>query len=330
MTYRERRTDLDALRGFAILYVVGFHHLSGYSPALSGRNPATLLLTFCILGLFTFLSGYLNSRRYDFKEIREVLTYYKRRFVRIYPLYLVALTGFFVVGFIDVQSYVKSALLLNMLLNAPLLTLWFITMIAVLNVLLPIFVYRFSVARAVTLAGVLWGVLVVVHCVTGRVDLRLPQYLVAFVAGITVARSPAFEVRLRNPCVAGMCVPVLAAMIVPLIRTQDALRVVVIDITILASIPVFLLLGEFLAKWMPRKILVFVSYASFVTYLLHRITFHFGVRLYQPTGLSSSVLYLWCILLPATILASYAIQKLYDRVLDTMLLSNKHVDTDKQ
>jgi hypothetical protein len=52
-----RSKELDALRSFAILYIVAFWHLYAI------YNRFTSLFTYCVLGLFIYISGYVTVRR---------------------------------------------------------------------------------------------------------------------------------------------------------------------------------------------------------------------------------------------------------------------------
>jgi len=324
MTSFKRRTDLDALRGFAILYIVGFWHLRGYSDALSFlKTPATLFLTRLVLGLFTFVSGYLMAAQYTFSDGSQVLAFYRRRFVRIYPLYLAALSGFLALGLVELQSVIPAALLVNTLLDVHVMTLWFVSMLAILYLLTPVYLYRFSLARTALLTGALWAVLVIVHETTDLVDPRLPQYLVSFVAGIVLAHRPRWEKRVQSGSALVACALILGVTFMLFDRKENPLQIALVDGAILASIPLCLALGQTLAGWMPQQALSALSYAGFVTYLVHRMTFELGVRLYQPAGLAGSILYLGGIVLPLTFLAGFGIQKGYDRVIQRTRLPGR-------
>ena len=318
MTPQDRQFDLDALRAFSVLYIVGFWHIRTYVPDLMFlKTQSTVLLTACILGLFTFLSGYLLSRRARFRSVRDVGSFYFRRLVRIYPLYLAALSVFLALKLVSTADYVRSALLLNTLLNIPLQTLWFISTIFVLYLLMPALVHRFSVVKTLLLTSLLWGILMVIHHTTDLVDERLPQYLVAFAAGILIAKRPDVESWLREPLASGTGLLVLVATFTLYPQAGGVLKVAVADATILATIPLFLHFGRLLDRWIPRSIVRFGSYTSFVAYLLHRISFHLGAQLYRPSSTVPALLYFECGILPATFLAAYIIQKGYNWILRT-------------
>lgn len=84
---------LDGLRGIAILMVLSFHLFQWFNPAFGalGANPA-ILNGWAGVELFVALSGYLiygalvsaRERGYSLRH------YFRRRFLRIYPVYLAA------------------------------------------------------------------------------------------------------------------------------------------------------------------------------------------------------------------------------------------------
>lgn len=304
-----RNLDLDALRSFAILYIVGFWHLYGYV------TRVTLLLTYCVLGLFSFISGLLLATRYSLDTRSEIFEYYKRRFFRIYPLFFAALTGFLFMGIIGVSTYVKSALLTNMFIPEPLMTLWFVTMLVSLYAVAPMFLYNYSAMKAVMLTCTLLVGLVTVHHLTGHIDLRLPQYLAPFAIGIIVGRSTTLESTIRSKYVQGLCVTFFGGALWCFPCKHEVVQLIIVDMAIISSIPVFLSFGRCLAKRLPSQVLEFISYASFVMYLLHRILFALSGKLYHSPNLPIAAIYYGCLVLPATIGLSYFVQRTYDKLI---------------
>lgn len=99
----ERRAELDGLRGLAILLVLLWHYVAvPLKGAKMGTRPSDLShalgLTWSGVDLFFVLSGYLiGGILLDNKGSNNYLrTFYARRICRIFPLYLVLLSLFFV------------------------------------------------------------------------------------------------------------------------------------------------------------------------------------------------------------------------------------------
>ena len=82
----------DWLRAAYIFNIVGFWHLFNYTDAFPAYyKVVTVRLTVVVLGLFVMLSGYLLGGSRPNLSIAGTWTFYKRRLLRIYPLYVVAL-----------------------------------------------------------------------------------------------------------------------------------------------------------------------------------------------------------------------------------------------
>ena len=306
-----RNIEIDALRSFAILYIVGFWHLHPY------YSRFTYLLTYCVLGLFLYISGLLLSTQYCHDTFGNIFHYYKRRFFRIYPLFFISLTFFLMMGIIDKDTFIKSAFLTNMLIPKPLMTLWFITLIGIFYLIAPLFLHNYSYWKTILLMCLCWAGLTIIHSLTGFIDLRLPMYLVPFVLGIITARSSAIVIDgyKRSRYLQGLCCAIFLGALWQYSVGNEVTQLIVVDIAIVASIPLFISLSRLLTKWLPSQLLEFISYASFVMYLSHKILFALSGKLYHSPTFLVQVLYYGCFVLPATIVLSYFIQLAYDKLI---------------
>ena len=310
----KRIADFDALRSIAILYIVGFWHLCNYSEALSyyNNNRATLLLTLCIIGLFAFVSGYLLSKKYSLNNKSTILGFYIGRFLRVYPLFLIALTAFFLFSWVTPACYLKSIFLTNMFLDEPLRTLWFISMFFILYMITPLFLYNYSNKKTILLTFLLWAGFIAIHFKTSYIDLRLPQYLIPFSAGIITARSASLYNILKNKYVAGASFIFFLVVLSIYPLENELTQLIVIDVAVLASIPSFIFLGQYLIKILSPGLLWFVAYSSYCLYLFHRLTYSISIIVFQPTGFFPSIIYLGFIILPTTLILCFIIQRCYD------------------
>ena len=305
-----RNIEIDALRSFAILYIVGFWHLHPY------YSRFTSLLTYCVVGLFLYISGLLLSTQYRCDTLGNIFHYYKRRFFRIYPLFFISLTVFLLMGIIDKDTYFKSAFLTNMLILKPLITLWFITMLGIFYLMTPLFLYNYSHWKTILLMCLCWAGLVIIHRLTGYIDLLLPMHLVPFVLGIMIARSSAIlNSAMRSQYLQGICGVVFLVALWQYSLGHEVTQLIVVDIAIVSSIPLFISLSRLLTKWLPSQLLEFISYASFVMYLSHKILFALSGKLYHSPNFLTQVFYYGCFVLPATIVVSYFIQLAYDKLI---------------
>jgi peptidoglycan/LPS O-acetylase OafA/YrhL len=90
---RPRILHLDFLRGFAILYIVGVHHLDDYAGNVY-HSQWDVAATKAFLGMFVFISGYLLSMNNPINGKGDLLNFAFKRFLRIYPLYALSLILF--------------------------------------------------------------------------------------------------------------------------------------------------------------------------------------------------------------------------------------------
>ena len=68
-----RNLCFDLMRIIAMLYIIAFWHLQDYTSKIKYVNPATLLLTNCILGVFVFISGVILSNNDVADSIKSVV-----------------------------------------------------------------------------------------------------------------------------------------------------------------------------------------------------------------------------------------------------------------
>ena len=89
--------ELDGVRGLAILMVLLYHFRHGYPPMLRELDKKILGLGWSGVDLFFVLSGFLISGiLLDTMEARNYYwSFYGRRILRIFPLYLIAVFGYF-------------------------------------------------------------------------------------------------------------------------------------------------------------------------------------------------------------------------------------------
>lgn len=324
MPAKNRDLVIDVLRCGAILYIVGFWHIRGYSDVLSSfcKTKTTQFLTFCVLGLFVYLSGFLLSQKYSFEKSGDVLRFYRRRFLRIYPMYLMALTIFLVMGYVNLKSYIRAMLLSNMFTGKRLMTLWFITMILVFHAIAPLYLKSYKPVKIIIYTIVAYFGLLILHMNCGIIDLRLPQYLPIFAAGIITARSISIQRALKDKyivVISFLCF-VFLQQIFPKIENK-IISVLVVSLASFTVIPVFQAMAKALTPLLNKKLVLILSYSSFSLYLIHRVTFGIGTMLYRPQTVMVAILYLVCVLLPITIAISYLLQMLYDDIIQKIFPS---------
>ena len=101
-----RITELDGLRGMAVIFVILYHYFVNLAPAAPGPTlsffRAWFQMGWCGVDLFFVLSGFLiGGILLDAKSSpRYFKTFYLRRFYRIFPLYYVWIGAYFLLAFV--------------------------------------------------------------------------------------------------------------------------------------------------------------------------------------------------------------------------------------
>ena len=317
-----REVEADILRSAALLYIIGFWHLSEYAAPNTFPDASTSgLVTYGVLGIFCFISGYLLTKYTHFDQPRQIITFYRKRWVRIYPMYLLTLTMFLALNFVDGKTYLKSFLATNMIYYEPVMTLWFVSLILTLYLFLPLYIYHYSLTKTILLT--LFGCLALWLVATSGlpwIDHRLPLFLPVFVFGIMAAKHPAILFTIQRPWTLVGCAGALMALVGldATVSTGALVKFAIIYGVMGVSVPLYYGVAGRLAKLNLSSILPFITYSSFAAYLIHRIVFHFGMLIYQPLTPVSSWLYLMLFLLPLTLILGYWYQRMYDFMIDTI------------
>jgi len=185
--HMRRLLFLDTIKAFAILLVIFVHIQSFLSTPVTMNYQFFEILKFIALACFTFVSGYsIESNNMNIGGVKEVSNFYKKRIVRIYPLYLVALFIFFlcfqVFGLFNpihytLSQWIVNILCLQVLLSPafidPIFPLWFIGFIVMMYALYPLLsVWSGKLKNRLLLSIGIFVFLALVHLALNIVDSR--------------------------------------------------------------------------------------------------------------------------------------------------------------
>lgn len=324
----ERQRAFDLIRGFAMIFIV-VHHVDDYASGVFNSGLDTLM-TYIALGLFVFISGWLASVSRFNKPVtgRGSLGFLSNRLVRLYPLSLLALFLFWLLGIGRIDGWlVASAILLVNTLLAPtesneLTTLWFVSLIW-LYYCCHVFVfarYRTALATGARIA-VLGSALLLLRILLGMVDSRLPLYLPLFLLGGVVGMSTRWKsFLLSKGCLSWSLFGLVVASIlyIPVWNIpRSPFRVLFSVAAMFFSLaPSYQIAAVLTRKESFYKFVLLLSYASYCMYLFHRVVFFLLLELAGPFKNDiGTVGYLIIIGLPATYLFALALQVSYDKAL---------------
>jgi peptidoglycan/LPS O-acetylase OafA/YrhL len=284
----ERRYFLDAIKCISIILII-LGHLGDYLefPFLSRLNTE-----FYYVGLsgFIFSSGYLVSLNNPvLRTKKNIFSFYKKRVVRIFPLYLLSLFCFYLCfqlnHFVWTFNYNISGwiihilglqILLSPLYVIPMFTLWFVGLILLLYFLYPVFCYSESKRDLLLVSFAIFCLALIIHYSLNLIHMQFFIYYWIFILGIFLAKSN---------------------------YNFNGIEFFIKRHTILL------------------KFILAVSIASFCIYLFHRPLFSIFVTLLNSLNLDVYVhdLLLYLCVIPFIFIISYYIQIYYDKFVNKIL-----------
>lgn len=316
---KERVFGFDVARALSMFYIVGVLHLSGYTDYWVAENPAFVSLIWSTLGVFTFLSAYLLGSKYKFHTWSDTLTFYRKRVLRFYPLFIVSSLLLLAIGFNTQAETWKGILGISCLWKPQQHTLWYISTLMLLYFLTPLFStdrfrwpVRFCAFILITTS------VVILDMVCHSVDPRLFYYLLIYYVGLTCASSlqAKTQILIRSRLTLTVLIIYLPLFLYLFLgHTNRWLMMVAGYIGILVIMNLSMLLSNSLSttKWFVRTI-SFVSYGSMCAYLFHREFYWLFLLPCNNSNITSGCIlaYLFFITLPIILFVSYWIQKKYD------------------
>ena len=182
------------------------------------------------MGSFVFVSGfglYLNPNNRSINSVKKLTTFLKKRFIRIFPLYWIAIVLFlFFVGYSTIDPLYLLFHFLGMQIivapnfGPPMLTLWFIGIIVIYYLIYVVLNSLGSIKRIIPASVAILFFFVFLKGFFGLVEYRFFLYYFIFIAGIVAAHiytSPLynrFKERLREiPRVVLLLVPLSTAIL---------------------------------------------------------------------------------------------------------------------
>jgi peptidoglycan/LPS O-acetylase OafA/YrhL len=309
-----RNSAIDALRAFMVLFIVGYWHLMTYvGTGASHVNATSSCVKMIVLGTFTLISGLLLGKsRIEF-SITGWIQFWRKRFVRLYPLYALALIGLVLLWLTEPDVAWRAAWLGSLTAPPAPMTLWFATMIMLFYLITPSLL-RISLPHIYVVIGALWLMAICWHLLKSPIDLRLVLYFPCFAAGIVLGRKNTTTSQLKLGWMIG-----LFGLSVVLAMNEYSNDLVSMlsraPLVLLGSLSLLALGSRTLAKLGTYRIVVELSYCSLALYLFHRHVFTAWFRLIQPHSAQSQLALAILVALPSSIIAAWCVQKGYDWLL---------------
>jgi peptidoglycan/LPS O-acetylase OafA/YrhL len=200
----QKLPEIDIIRIISILIVVILIHI----PLSYAFNFYLLLDQFGVflvnnvgiyvaMGSFVFVSGfglYLNPNNRNLNSSKKILAFLKKRFIRIFPLYWVAIILFlFFVGYLGINPlyllyhFLGLQIIVAPYFGPPMLTLWFIGIIVIYYLIYIVINLRGSIKWILPASIVILFFFVFLNWIFGLVENRFFLYYLIFIFGIITA-----------------------------------------------------------------------------------------------------------------------------------------------
>ncbi len=151
------------------------------------------------LGSFTFISGfglYLQRSNRSINTFEKLITFLKRRFFRIFPLYWIALIIFlFIFDFyadLDlvylIAHFFGLQIIFAPIFGEPIWTLWFISLIMIYYLIFIFLSYLNSLKKIIPGSLIILAFFLFLRSSFGLVEIRFFMYYPLFIIGIITAR----------------------------------------------------------------------------------------------------------------------------------------------
>lgn len=319
----QRNISLDIARAISMLYIIGVWHLNNYTDFYN-LQPYGEYIKNAALGLFMFLSGYLLGGRYIIKDRMSGYSFFKKRVLRIIPLFALSLCVSYAIGKIAFATIFTGLTGLAVFISPLPMTLWFVSMIIVFYLLFPLLSGRtrtqqIVVSLAITIFALFWTLL------WGGLEKRFVYYFPCFALGVIIADIKICDILTRKRVIASLFIFVLLSVAYELsgLEWSDWRFIVGRPFISISGAAVILAFSGYLAKIkVISAIALPIAYASMCAYLFHRIIFKiFRDNIYWPQDGWIRLLYLALVCLPAILIAGYLIQYMYDKLMER--ISNK-------
>lgn len=309
----ERIIGFDLARVIAIFVIIGIYHNLGYTGRFHA-DPAVRVLVYSSLGVFTFISAFLLASKYDFLEPGEVVSFYKKRVLRIWPLFVISSLMLALMGFNAWLPTIKGIVGISPFWAPHPTTMWYVAMLISLYLITP-FVVRGSVRQQCLKAFCIMTAIGLLQICLGTVVPRTFNYYTVYLVGLLLGKNffvPTLAFLRSKKAIVIIFVWIVLVVAVFLTK-NDYLKSFSSVIGIISILSLSLLVSDNLHSYrLFTQSVSILSYASFCAYLFHREIIWVLFMLYKPNGFMPLFFEVLIIGVPLSFFCAYYIQKNYD------------------
>lgn len=309
-----RDLQFEYIRIIATLWIVGVWHMPNFVD-VSNLLPAMDELgyvTTCMLATFMFISGYFLSK-YTFNTKAEILSFYKKRLTRFFPLFFISAILLYRLGINpDPLQLLFTLTGLSSYFGHQSATIWFISLLFSLYMCTPLISWLLGKINMIFLklfSVVAFSIVFIyaLSCSPFDYDYRITYTMPFYGLGLVLGR----ETIIKDLSSKWYVMFFSGALLVVLHYTRiRGISFLYID-TVVAMMLFFCLCYWLSHFFHAVKIISMLSYATMAMYLFHRPIFHLANKYILDTDVCE-IHQFYFILMPLMIILSYFIQLTYD------------------
>lgn len=341
-----RLMSLDFMRALAIIFII-ITHTAGYLKNDSAIQFFSPYFASFGVGVFIFISGYvLYLNNNSMSSRKDIVIFLKKRVIRIFPLYFLALIVFFVLYGIMIPIaapsfvYTKEVMdfeFWNMVIHflglqiflspayaIPILTLYYVGLIAVYYCIYPFLISISKNFRQLLLfASLIFGLFLSLRLAFNIIDNYFFKYYFVFISGIALCYIRSVDNKKIEKYLIFMPIVIAFSLILDVKSLQGTslvsapTNIIIIsyflfNVVVISFCIIELWASESFINYFSPKTKEYISliaFSSYAIYLFHRpiLTIWYGIAFF--IGVSSIVRDLVIIILgiPSIIIISYII-----------------------
>lgn len=316
----------DILRALMVIWIVCIWHKLDYQSSHNGwieYNSICFDVTKIVLASFTLLSGiFLN--KYSISSYSDVLTFYKNRLLRFYPLLIIAIFLFYYTTrpggdvWFDKKTLFYSIIGISCLKSCAPSTLWYMEMLLLFYAVIPLLLYRPKVTVISTC------ILILLFNSNG-VDPRIMLYFPFYVIGLNLKPQQIINTISNHKHLFFYFSSIICAfLLLEYLNKPKYFE----GITILLGLISLFILVIYLERFTKcirggdyvKTVLSWISYTALTSYLFHRPLYWFLLIIKVPLWICPFII----------IPIAYIIQYLYDSLISALRIENKNFFTIKR
>lgn len=330
-----REYRFDVVRVVCMTYLIAFFHLYGYvytGIKASIVYSASTAMAHACLGLFTFVSGYLLGKKYCFAQHgnTEVWFFYRKRILRIIPLFVVSSIALWLIGFNTAAATWNGLICASPFVDPKPLTLYYIPVILWCYLVTP-FVSRFGLKWRIFSCLSLFGLFLIARIIFPSVDNRFVFDVFFYFVGVVSAQYFDWKFNISYGTILKSSIILLFLFLAAIFFIYNSFICNSFCQMVLGAAGVFVILficetvskllfdghknKENGIKSLACQIVGFVSYASMACYMFHRFFYWVAEKMWNPSETSVKWLFMAGCVYPIIVVLSYVIQKMYDDIL---------------